>query len=234
MSLPISSSEIHWVIAQVFAWQEALAKRSWHWVEAHTYIAMFALLLASGMGLPLPEDVPLIAAGVCIARGTMTWIIAGPVAWVAMMLGDTALYILGYAFGYKVVHLPVIGRHVSQKRLKRCEEWFDRYGIWAVGIGRLFAGIRSAMVVAAGTMRFAYLKMLAADGVAAIISGGAFMVLGYWAGEHARPLRPLIEKYRLLISIIGLAAAIALMIVVWLRNRRKNAAAARTVPSGSV
>jgi membrane protein DedA with SNARE-associated domain len=212
-------------ISHMFAWQSELVRYSWHGVESHGYIAMFALLFFSGAGLPLPEDVPLIAAGVSIAKGGMTWAVAGPVAWAGMMCGDTSLYVLGYIFGWRVVHLPLIGRHISPKRLKKCEDWFKRWGVWAVGLGRMFAGIRTAMVVAAGTMRFTYLKMLAADGLAAIISGGAFMVLGYWAGIHSGQTGDVIRKYRQWFTPIALVAAIALMIVLRIRSRSRRRAA---------
>jgi membrane protein DedA with SNARE-associated domain len=114
---------------------------------------------------------------------------------------------------------------VSAKRLKQCEDWFQRWGIWAIGIGRLFAGIRTAMVVAAGTMRFAYLKMLAADGVAALISGGAFMILGYWAGTHASKPRDLVDKYREYFTPIALTTAILMIIYLYWRSRRRAAIA---------
>lgn len=209
----------------IFQWQSRLGMYAWHSVEAHGYIAIFALLFLSGVGLPLPEDVPLIAAGVAIARRGMIWSIAGPVAWVAMMLGDSALYIIGYVVGRKVVHLPIIGRHVSEQRLQRCERWFDRWGIWAVGIGRMFAGIRTAIVVTAGTMEFNYLKLLMADGIAAIISGGAFMILGYWAAKHAvqvsERISEIVEPYDFDLKLIALAACLALIAVLWWRARNK-------------
>jgi membrane protein DedA with SNARE-associated domain len=218
---------------EIFNWQTELGRYGWHLVVSHGYIAIFALLFLSGVGLPLPEDVPLIAAGVCVSRGGMTWALAGPVAWVAMMLGDSALYLIGYVFGFRVVHLPVIGRHISPALLKKCEGWFARWGVWAVGIGRMFAGIRTAIVVTAGTMRFPYGKLLAADGLAAIISGGAFMGLGFFAGRHAGESRDLIDKYRIYISLTALVAALLLMLVLWMRSRRRAAEAAEAAVAGA-
>jgi len=210
----------------IFQWQHELGMYAWHAVEAHGYIAIFLLLFLSGVGLPLPEDVPLIAAGVAIARRGMIWSIAGPVAWVAMMLGDSALYVIGYALGRRVIHLPIIGKHVSEIRLKRCERWFDQWGIWAVGIGRMFAGIRTAIVVTAGTMRFHYFKLLMADGCAAIISGGAFMILGYWAALHAQRASEIVEPYSLDLKFIALGACLVLIVVLWWRSRAKRASLA--------
>ena len=33
------------------------------WIEAGGYVVLFALLFACGLGLPLPEDIPLLLAG---------------------------------------------------------------------------------------------------------------------------------------------------------------------------
>jgi len=220
----LASFSIYAAIDALFAWQQWLGHQSWQWIEHHGYIALFCLLFFSGLGLPLPEDVPLVAAGVQIARGSMTLFIAGPVAWVAMIMGDSALYLLGYLLGYRVVHFPLIGRHLRRDRLNKCEVWFERWGVWAIGIGRLFAGVRSAIVVAAGTMRFNYAKLLAADSMAAIVSGGGFMFLGFWAGRHSGPVRDIIERYKPYFTLGALILAILLIPLLWLRNRRRAAA----------
>ncbi|HUB24762.1 MAG TPA: DedA family protein [Tepidisphaeraceae bacterium] len=219
--IALASIADYQVVNQVMVWEEAMRHWAWHHVEENGPVWLFLLLFLSGAGLPLPEDVPLVAAGVSVARGHMSWAVACSVAWVAMMCGDTSLYVLGYIFGYRILHIPVLGRHISEKRLKQCECWFDRWGIWAVALGRMFAGIRTAIVVTAGTMRFNYGKLILADGAAAVVSGGAFLILGYWAGSHLRDIRPLVEHYRNLFSLIALAAAIALIPILRLRARRK-------------
>jgi membrane protein DedA with SNARE-associated domain len=220
--IALASIADYQAVHQIVVWEEQMRHWAWHRVEDNGPVWLFLLLFLSGAGLPLPEDVPLVAAGVSVARGNMSWTVAATVAWLAMMCGDTSLYILGYIFGYRILHIPLIGRHISEARLKRCERWFDRWGIWAVAIGRMFAGIRTAIVVTAGTMRFNYGKLILADGAAAIVSGGAFLILGYWAGSHIRDVRPLVEHYRNLFSLIALAAAIALIPILRWRARRKQ------------
>ena len=215
-------------ITRLYEWDKQLAGHAWHFVVTHGPEALFFLLFASGLGLPLPEDVPLIAAGFCIAQKKMLWIVGAPVAWFAMMCGDSSLYILGYLLGWRVVHLPLLGRHLSEARLKKCAGWFDRWGMWTVGIGRMFAGIRTAIVVTAGSLRFNYAKLIVADGLAAMVSGGAFMLLGYWAGlqatkfKNSRPvIEPMVEKYRTVFTLVALGAAFGLIIILWWRTRRR-------------
>ena len=69
------------------------------WMAAGGYFVLFGLLFACGLGLPLPEDIPLLAAGVMIANGKMTLAIAGVCAWCGIIAGDCVLYHLGKAMG---------------------------------------------------------------------------------------------------------------------------------------
>jgi membrane protein DedA with SNARE-associated domain len=155
-----------------------------NWIEAGGYAALFGVLFACGLGLPVPEDLPLLAAGAFIAHGKLhLWLVA-IAAWCGIIGGDIMLYSLGKKFGLEITKLPFVGKHLTEKRIKRVEKMFEDYGVGVVAVGRLFAGIRGAMVVAAGAIRFNFVKFIIADGLAAIISGGFFIAVGYWLGSR--------------------------------------------------
>lgn len=153
------------------------------WFEWGGYFILFGLLFACGLGLPMPEDIPLLLAGFFIAQGKMNIFIACVVAWFGIIGGDCMLYSFGRRYGLEITRIRFIGKHVTKQRILRAEELFERWGIWVVAIGRMFAGIRGAMVVAAGAIRFNFIKFLIADGLAAIVSGGLFIWLGHLAGK---------------------------------------------------
>ena len=48
------------------------------WLDTGGYGALFGLLLSCGLGVPIPEDVPLIAAGILIAKHHWHLAIAAP------------------------------------------------------------------------------------------------------------------------------------------------------------
>src|SRR5690349_13274385 len=150
------------------------------WISTGGFLVLFLLLFACGLGLPLPEDIPLIIAGALLVKSPTTWVIGGICAWTGIIGGDCVLYYLGRRFGLEITRLPFIGKHVTKERIQRVEELFNQYGVGVVAVGRLFAGIRGAMVVAAGATKFNFWKFLIADGLAAVVSGGLFMILGHW------------------------------------------------------
>jgi len=194
-----------------------------HWMHRAGYPVLFGLLLSCGVGLPLPEDVPLLFAGVFVATGELSLVPAAACAWCGIIGGDCILYAIGRRFGMQVTHVPVIGSHIKTDQIERLHEQFEKYGVWVVAVGRLFAGVRGAMVLVAGTIRFTFAHFIIADGLAAIVSGGLFMALGYYAGRKFGDLRAIhhaIERYSFRILVVLVVVAAVGVVWMYLRKRR--------------
>ena len=194
-----------------------------NWMTTGGYFALFGLLFACGLGLPLPEDVPLLAAGVMIANGKMSVVVAGICAWLGIVGGDICLYHLGKRFGLNITKVPFVGKHVTKARIERAEALFTRYGVLVVGVGRLFAGLRGGMVVAAGAIRFKFWRFLVADGLAALVSGGLFIALGTWLGDKLKEHMAEINRYKAYVFV----GAITIVVVGFVISRVRQKASRR-------
>jgi membrane-associated protein len=128
------------------------------------------------------------------------------------------LYYLSRKYGMNVTKAPLIGKHVTRERIEKVEAMFERYGVGVVAICRLFAGIRGAMVIAAGVVRFNFIKFVVADGLAALVSGGLFMLFGWWVGQKLT--KELVHEFKEL--FIAGAAVLALGFVLWIVWKRRH------------
>jgi membrane protein DedA with SNARE-associated domain len=209
------------------------------WIAAGGYFMLFGLLFLCGLGLPLPEDIPLMIAGALVANGKFHLAIAAVAAWCGIIGGDIVLYHLGKKFGLEITRLPFIGKHLTKARIEKVEVMFGKYGIWVVAIGRMFAGIRGAMVVAAGAIRYNFWKFLIADGIAAIVSGGLFVFIGHWLGSRLKEHMEDIDKYKFRVGIgVGVAVVGLILFFVWKSKREKghgaeDAGASESAPAAS-
>jgi hypothetical protein len=79
------------------------------------------------------------------------------------------------------------------------------------------------MVVAAGTIRFSFVKFVIADGLAALVSGGLFMWLGMKFGQNLGPIQKKIHHYSTQIFIGLIFVAVGLALYVWWRKRGHRA-----------
>ncbi|MDP9173058.1 MAG: DedA family protein [Planctomycetota bacterium] len=186
------------------------------------YIMLFGILLACGLGLPVPEDIPLVAAGFLISQHHMNVFIAAPLAWLGIIGGDSMLYRLGWRYGHNITRVPLVGRHITMERIEHAERLFNKYGVLVVAVGRLFAGIRGGMVVAAGATRFKFPKFILVDSIAAIFSGGLFMFLGYWFGSNLDTMNRKLHEFKLALTLVGIAIAILFGIYIYFRSRKSR------------
>jgi membrane protein DedA with SNARE-associated domain len=195
------------------------------WMDSDaSYWVMFGLLFSCGLGVPLPEDIPLLLGGFFVADGKMNLAITLFAGWCGIISGDCILYSLGHLFGMNITKVPLIGTHVSVKRINEAHGLFEKYGIWVVAVGRLFAGIRGAMVIAAGTLRYNFIKFIIADGLAACVSGGMFIALGFWGRRKLGDLHHIerqIEHYQRF-ALIGLLIVLLLFLLWNYRKTRKE------------
>ena len=196
-----------------------------HWMHHAGYPVLFGLLFGCGVGLPLPEDVPLLLAGFFVAKGEMSLVPAAVVAWCGIIGGDCVLYAVGRRYGMAVTKVPVIGSHIKVEKIEQLHAYFEKYGVWVVAVGRLFAGVRGAMVLVAGTIRFTFVHFIIADGLAAIVSGGLFLFLGHYAGKKFGDLKQIHEaigKYSLLIFVSLAVAGLATAAWFYWRSRQRR------------
>lgn len=206
------------------------------WIQARlqngSYLVLFGLLFCCGLGLPLPEDIPLLIAGALVATGKMKLAIAAICAWCGIVGGDIVLYHLGKTFGLEIRRVRLIGRHLSEKRLEQVHGMFERWGVWVVAVGRMFAGIRGAMVVVAGVTRFTFWKFLLADGLAAVVSGGLFLFLGYAFGKNMDVLRHRVEQGKewTLLGVLIIGIGIGIWVVIRRRLKGHSHTTSESIP----
>jgi membrane protein DedA with SNARE-associated domain len=117
--------------------------------ELYIYLGTFLALLASGMGAPIPEEIPIVTAGVLAGKGEMVshWWLLLPVCILGVVVGDGLLYGLGRFFGNRLLQLGFIRRLMPQEKREHIESNFHKYGIKILLFARLLPGIRSPIFI---------------------------------------------------------------------------------------
>ncbi len=146
-----------------------------------SYSIIFGILVACGLGFPLPEDVPLIATGYLIWDETMRWGPAIGITMAGVLLGDTILFYLGQMLGIKLLES---GRFLKKAKVRRTRAYFRKYGDKLVFFARFVAGFRAAAFFLSGAMKMKYRKFILYDGVAALISVPVWILVGYGMGHY--------------------------------------------------
>jgi len=154
------------------------------YLDQFTYVGVALSLFVAGLGVPLPEDIPLIFGGAMAGAGKINVYIHFAISMTFILIGDTCLYFIGRRIGSAAEGTGRLGRLLTPERRAKATVWFDRYGSWAVFFGRFVAGIRGAVFLTAGTARFPLPRFILLDFLAALISVPVWIWLGWKFGEN--------------------------------------------------
>ena len=77
---------------------------------------MFAVLVLGSLGVPIPEEIPIIAAAVLGHEGTIRWGLALPVCLLGVLSGDVVLYWVGRHWGEQVLNWRLVRLVLSPGR----------------------------------------------------------------------------------------------------------------------
>lgn len=148
-----------------------------------TYFIIFGILVACGLGFPLPEDIPLIATGYLIWDETLKWVPAIGITMVGVLIGDSILFFIGRKLGVRFLEQGKV-QLMKPERVRRAQAYFRKYGEKIVFFARFVAGFRAAAFFLAGAMKMPYTRFIWLDGLAAALSVPIWIVLGYGIGHY--------------------------------------------------
>jgi len=185
------------------------------------YVGIAVFLMLTGAGLPIPEEVFIIAAGVASAHGALNPWLALSACLFGALAGDCVMYWIGYHFGRNVVReYPRWARFVKPEREAHIEEMIEKHGLKVFFLARFLVGLRSPVYLAAGILRVPFRRFLLIDLFCATMVIGTFFVLSYKYGTV------IVRWIRLgegsLTVVVVLVLMIAAGVYCWRRRRRKR------------
>ena len=175
------------------------------------YLGIALILILGGLGLPVPEEAPIILAAVLSKSGRMWWPLALGSCFVGVLVGDFVVYFLGYFYGEKVMSLPLTRKFLTRAREAQIKGYFHRHGFKILILGRFAVGFRTAAYLTAGILKLPMLKLFLTDLLAASLSTVLMFGLGY---IFAHQIEASFDKLK-----HWLAAIVAVALAAWLLFR---------------
>ncbi len=189
------------------------------WFERGSYLGIVLFLTLTGVGLPVPEEVPIVAAGVASRNEALHWYYALPACLVGALLGDSLMYSIGFFFGEKVLkEHPMWAGFLTPERERKIEGLIRKHGIKAFFLARFLVGLRSPFYLTAGILRVPYKWFLLADFICASVVISIFFGLSFAFGDSIGRIVRSAEKGLTAAVVAGAVLAVAAFF--WFRRRR--------------
>jgi membrane protein DedA with SNARE-associated domain len=183
-----------------------------HLIASYGYWALFALVAAESLGIPLPGETALIIAGTY--AGTThhlnPWAIFA-VAAAAAIIGDNIGFWIGDKGGYRLARRYGPKVRLDERKLKTARYLFDRQGGKVVFLGRFVSVLRTYAAFLAGTSRMRWRKFLPANASGGITWAGIYTLAAYLAGNALQRASGTIAWALGAAAVAGIIAALLLV-----------------------
>jgi membrane protein DedA with SNARE-associated domain len=204
--------------------------------DAVGYLGVAAAVALETIVAPIPSEVILPMAGWKVSQSAadatvlepltgLPWNIplAVALATVGSLVGAVVGYYIG-AWGGRPL-LDRYGRYVGigADDLDRADRWFERWGSWAVFLGRMVPLVRTFISYPAGISRMSMPRFLMFSTLGSLPWNLALIVAGFVVGENYPQIEAAIKPFEYLIYAVVLALVAFLIARWWLRRRRRSA-----------
>ncbi|HSW46321.1 MAG TPA: DedA family protein [Phycisphaerae bacterium] len=177
--------------------------------ENWTYLGVLVVLLAAGLGVPIPEDVPLLTGGYLCYAGYANVVIMIFVGMAGVLTGDIMLFSIGRKLGHDVLRRRSLRRMVNPGRLILAERLFAKHGVKIIFAGRFLPGLRPMIFMAAGVLKVPFSMFILVNGLAACISVPTLILLGRFFGYKLEAVKTEVhEVTHVLVVCVAVAALV--------------------------
>lgn len=173
------------------------------------------------LGIPLPETVFIVAAGIVSQRASLPMFVPIVACAVSVIVGDLVLFFLARAFGSRAFERRPLRWMLPQRLLPRIDALFLKHGRMTLFVARFISGVRAATFILAAMRRVPLTQFLAWDGAAVLVTVPPFAVIGYVFADSVEGLRAHVKQVNAYL-LLGLALAIVGYVAIFIWKRRRN------------
>ena len=148
-------------------------------ISKHGYGLVIAIVFAEAIGLPVPAALALVVAGAAVAGHVLRAPVLLPLTLVAMLLGDTLLFVAGRYSGWTLLGFLCKVSANPETCILRSAESFYKRGKTTLVIAKFIPGVNTMGPPLAGSMKMRFSQFLRFDAMGATLYIAAYFALGF-------------------------------------------------------
>lgn len=179
------------------------------------YIGIFLLIMVENLFPPIPSEIILTFGGFMTTVSSLNVVMVIIVATLGSVVGAILLYKVASYFGKERLSKIVLkhGRilRLKESDIERAENFFLKYGSWAVFLCRMIPLIRSLISIPAGMTKMKMSRFLVLTTAGSLLWNTVLIGLGAFLGESWNEIVVFMDSFSTIIySIIAVIVVVGL------------------------
>lgn len=179
------------------------------------YLGIFVCIFLGNLGLPVPEETVLLAAGFFAGREVLSIEAVWALVVVSAVTGDCCGYLVGRTGGQRLLERLASRFRSMRGRLEQLRTFFDQHGSKAVFMARFVAGARFMAGPMAGAAGMPFLRFLGWNVMGALIWCSLMVAIGYMVGDEIWRVIELVHRGARWAALGVLLVALAAYLIWW-------------------
>lgn len=185
------------------------------------YAAIAGLLVADGIGVPVPEELIQLTAGYLARREVLAFVPALVAAYCGIVAGDFLLFKLAQRYGERLFERLRVSRLITPRRRTWLESHFARHAFLTIMVVRHMSGLRVPAYILAATHQVRARTFLLADALSALLSVPLVVSLGYLFAARIEEVKRHVHEVELVLAAAAILATLAYVLILHRRKRVK-------------
>ncbi|WP_400161783.1 DedA family protein [Brevibacillus sp. TJ4] len=177
-------------------------------VSQYGYPALFFLLWLGIVGMPIPDEVIVLSAGVLTSLGVLRFVPAFIATYLGVVSGLSVGYVLGRMLGAPALNW-LSRKKGMDKHLARAQQLLDRYGSFALCISYFFPVVRHVVPYLVGIGKMSFRKYALFSYTTGLVWSIVLFVAGYVLGDNVEVLEGFRSVFNQGAAVVGIAVVLA-------------------------
>lgn len=177
-------------------------------VSQYGYPALFFLLWLGIVGMPIPDEVIVLSAGVLTSLGVLRFVPAFIATYLGVVSGLSVGYVLGRVLGAPALNW-ISRKKGMDKHLARAQQLLDRYGSFALCISYFFPVVRHVVPYLVGIGKMSFRKYALFSYTTGLVWSIVLFVAGYALGDNVDVLEGFRSVFNRGAAVVGIVVVLA-------------------------
>lgn len=188
------------------------------WLATWGYLGIFISVFIGNLGIPVPEETVMVAAGFLANRSILDLRFVYVVVILSAVTGDCCGYVIGRTGGQRVLVRLATKFEFMRTRYERLQLFFQTHGNKAVFMARFITGARFMAGPMAGACGMPFFQFLGWNVLGAIVWCSLVVTVGYLLGDEFYRAASMTYQAARWIEVAGFLLVVVVF-VFWWRDR---------------